>query len=267
MDISKLNGLQNIMNEMVEFQYVAGINCLVMQKGKEIAYYEAGYADIKNQKPIKRDTIFLLYSMSKPLTAAAAMVLMERGVIDLLDPIEKFIPAFRGQQVLVNGSLVSAERPVTIKDLLSMTSGILYGNDINHTGIKTEALFEEIRTKLLSDEPITTKEFAKRIAKIPLAFQPGSKWEYGAGADVLGAVIEAVANRPLGEFLEENLFRPLEMVDTGFYVPDEKQSRLSKVYEDTNKGLIEYDGNHLGILINFYFCIFYDLFIYFKRFL
>ena len=250
MNAKKLEGIQKLLNEMVDTSYVAGVNCMMLHKGKEIGYYEAGYSDLKTKKPLTRDTIFLLYSMSKPITAAAAMLLLEQGKFDLLDPVEKYIPSFKGQMVGTQNGLVPCEKPVTIKDLLCMTAGITYGNDFNRNGIEVNAVFEEIKEKLLSDECMTTRAFADRIGQIPLAFQPGSKWEYGACADVLGAVIEVIANQPLSEFIEENLLNPLEMKDTGFYVPEEKQNRLSKVYEETDKGLVQYNGNHLGILID-----------------
>lgn len=250
MNQEKLGAVQEILNEMVETSYVAGVNCLILEKGKEVAYYEAGYADLKEKKPLKRDNLFLLYSMSKPITAVATMLLMERGKIDLLDPVEKFIPAFKGQQVIENGECVPCKKPITIKDLLSMTSGILYGNNIEVTGLKMDALFEDVKARLLSPNAYTTLEFAEHVGSIPLAFQPGSHWAYGASADVLGAVIEVVAGKSFGEFLKENIFMPLGMVDTGFEVPEEKRNRLAKTYQQGKEGLEEYTGNNLGILIS-----------------
>lgn len=249
MNQERLSRVQEVLNEMVETSYVAGVSCLVLKQGEEVGYFEAGYADIAAQKPFKRDTICLLYSMSKPVTAAAAMVLMERGKIDLLDPVERFIPSFKNQMVLEGNQLVPCQKPVTIKDLLSMTSGLLYGNNVDAAGIGMEALFEEVKAHLATSRAYTTYEIAERMGSVPLAFQPGSHWAYGASADVLGAVIEVVAGKSFSEFLKENIFDPLGMEDTGFWVPEHKQNRLAKVYAQENEALVEYNGNNLGILI------------------
>lgn len=249
-DQARLGVIQEILNEMVDTSYVAGVNCMVLEKGKEMAYYEAGYADLGQKRKMTRNTICCLYSMSKPITAAATMLLMERGKLDLLDPVEKYIASFKGQKVAKGGRLIEADRPVTIKDLLSMTSGITYGSLDNRTGMETDALFEEVKKHLMDEKAYTTKQVAECIGKIPLAFQPGAHWNYGASADVLGAVIEVVAGQSFGEFLEDNFFEPLDMKDTGFNVPEEKKSRLSKVYEETGEGLKEYNGNNLGILVS-----------------
>ncbi|MBP3889068.1 MAG: beta-lactamase family protein [Cellulosilyticum sp.] len=249
MNQKKLSQIQEILNEMVQTSYVAGANCLVLEKGKEMGYFEAGYADLKAQKPFKRDTICLLYSMSKPVTAAAAMLLMEKGKIDLLDPVEKFIPSFKNQMVISQNGLEPCQKAVTIKDLLSMTSGLLYGNDVDAAGIGMSGLFEEVKSHLTTSKEYSTYEIAERIGQIPLAFQPGSHWAYGVSADVLGAIIEVVADKPFSEFLSESLFCPLEMEDTGFWVPELKQDRLAKVYALENEELVEYNGNNLGILI------------------
>lgn len=250
MDKERLSGIQEIVEEMVDTSFVAGVSCMVLEHGKEMCYYEAGYADLEAQKKLTRNTLFHIFSMSKPVTAAATMYLLERGKIDLLDPVEKFIPEFKGQRVAVNGRLVESQRPVTIKDLLTMTSGIAYGNHDHQTGIETDMLFNEIKENLLGEHPYTTLQVAQRIGKIPLAFQPGTHWLYGASADVLGAIIEVISGKSLGEFLSETLFKPLEMVDTGFNVPEKEKARLSKVYEATNEGLKAYTNNHLGIMIN-----------------
>lgn len=246
----RLSGIQEIIEEMVDTSYVAGVNCMVLEHGKEMCYYEAGYADLIAQKKLTRNTLFHMFSMSKPVTAAATMYLLERGKIDLLDPVEKFIPDFKGQRVAVNGKQIESLRPVTIKDLLTMTSGIAYGNHDHQTGIETDMLFDEVKENLLGDHPYTTLQIAQRLGKIPLAFQPGTHWLYGASADVLGAIIEVVSGKSFGTFLSDTIFKPLEMVDTGFNVPEEKKARLSKVYEGTNEGLKEYTNNHLGIMIN-----------------
>lgn len=250
MEGKTLERIQDLLNEMVESSYVAGASCMILERGKEQGYYEAGYADLSAQRAISRDTIYLMYSMTKPITAAAVMMLMEEGKLDLLDPVQKYIPGFRDQQVAESGKYVPASRPVTIKDLLSMTSGLVYGGEASIAETKMEEVFEDIKGKLLTKEAYTTLEVADKIGRNPLNFQPGEHWQYGTSADVLGAVVECVSGRQFGEFLEERIFQPLEMKDTGFYVSKDKKHRLSKVYEEVNGELREYHGNHLGIMID-----------------
>lgn len=245
-----LDRVQDLLNEMVETSYVAGVSCMILEQGKEQGYYQAGYADLSVQKAVTRDTIYLLYSMTKPVTAAAVMILMEEGRLDLLEPVEKYIPGFKNQQVEKSGQYESVNRAVTIKDLLSMTSGLVYDGEETPAQREMQKLFEDVKEKLLTEEAYTTLEVANKIGRNPLQFQPGEHWEYGTSADILGAVVECVSGKRFGEFLEERIFKPLGMKDTGFYVPDEKKYRLSKVYEEIEGELKEYHDNRLGIMID-----------------
>lgn len=248
MNKEKLDRLQGVLDEMVETSFVAGVNCLVLEHGKEVGYYEAGYRDLKSRKSLSRDTIFLLYSMTKPITAAVTMLLMEEGRVDLLDPVSKYISGFRNQKVIQDGKMVPTYKEVTIKDLLSMTSGIVYGGIETLVEEEMGKVFERINEKLLGEAAYTTLQVAEQIGRCPLKFQPGTKWQYGASADVLGAVVECVSGMKFGEFLKQRIFEPLEMKDTAFYVPEEKKERLSKVYQVVEGELVEYRGNHLGIM-------------------
>lgn len=242
--------LEKVLRDAIGNKECAGANMMILKKGKEIFYHQDGCADLEEGLPIERDTIFRMYSMTKPVTAAAAMILLERGVIDLYEPVSKFLPGFKNQAVAVGDQLFSVEREVNIKDLLSMTSGLVYGGD-DKAGQETEALFEEIDSRLLGDSPVSTYEAMNRLGKCALAFQPGSAWQYGTSADVLGAVVEVAGGMRFGEFLEKEIFEPLDMKDTAFWVPGEKRSRLAKTYEyDKNGELIPYHGNHLGIISN-----------------
>lgn len=228
---------------------VAGANILILKDGKEAAYAQAGYADLEEKRHFERDTITRLYSMTKPVTSAAAMALMERGLLDLGANVQEFLPGFQNAMVAGEEGLVPVRRPVRIQDLLQMTSGLVYGGAapcISYS--ETEKLFEEIKAKLFGEEALGTVEIANRLGQIPLAFQPGSAWQYGTSADVLGAVIEVISGKRFGEFLRETFFEPLEMEDTAFYVPEEKQPRLAKVYERTAEGLALYTQSHLGIM-------------------
>ena len=247
MNKQKLSKLQNLLQEMTDTRFVSGVNCMVLQGGEELCYYESGYRDIANNLPMTRDTIFRLYSMTKPVTSAAVMMLLEEGKIDLLDPVSKYLPGFADQHVITNGMMTPVSHPVTIQNLLNMTSGLVYLGEGNPTEVRTSALLEEVIDKLDSPNPLSTLEFMNRLGQIPLAFQPGEKWQYGLSADVLGAIIEVVSGMRFGEFLAKRIFEPLGMKDTAFYVPAEKQNRLAKVYTNAAQGLEECHVSHLGI--------------------
>lgn len=243
----KLTRLGELIQESVERGEVAGVNLSVIYKGEEVYYAEAGYADMANGKKISRDSIFRLYSMTKPITSAAIMLLMERGVVDLLDPIEKYIPSFKNIMVASESGDTPANRKPDIKDCLSMTTGLSYNEDPDPASIDVKKVYDELEKRLYSENPMTTLEFASKLGEGRLAFQPGAGWRYGTSADVLGAVIEAASGMSFGEFLRKEFFEPLGMEDTDFRIPEEKRDRLAKAYERTSGGLIEFDENRLGI--------------------
>ena len=243
----KLDRLGEILQESLNKHEIAGGNLLVMHHGEEIYYAQAGMADIAQGKGIERDSLFRLYSMSKPVTSAAVMLLMERGIVDLLDPISKYIPSFAESMVATEHGDEKAVRQVTVKDCLSMTSGLVYNCDPDPASKDTAVVYQELDKRLYSDNPMSTLEFADKLGRCRLAFHPGSQWRYGTSADILGAVVEAASGMAFGEFLKKEFFQPLGMADTDFRVKKEALSRLTKVYEETPQGLIEYDGNHLGI--------------------
>lgn len=247
----KLKRLGEILEESVSRQEIAGGNLCVIHKGQELYYAQAGFADIAKGRKMQRDTIVRLYSMSKPITAAAVMLLVERGIVDLWDPVEKYIPEFANMMVTADRTVdmgaVKAKRSVTVKDCMNMTSGLPYGCDPDPSSRDVGKVFDELDRRLYSDNPMTTVELAKRLGGCRLDFQPGEGWRYGTSADVLGAVVEVASGMRFGEFLEKEFFEPLGMKDTGFSVPDSKKDRLAVVYESTPNGLVEFHGNHLGI--------------------
>lgn len=241
--------VQQVLDRAIENKELAGASILVRKDGEEVFYLERGVADVEKKTPLRRDHIFRLYSMSKPITGAAAMKLFEDGLIDLAEPVSTYIPAFQNLQVEENGQLVPAKRDLMVKDLLDMTSGLLYNEDSCLAGKHSIKVFDELDERLFTDHPMTTMEFASKMAEGPLAFQPGSKWQYGTSADILGAVIEAASGMRFGEYLKKNFFEPLGMNDTGFYVPEEKRDRLvctSRI--DESGKLVPYVQNHLGII-------------------
>lgn len=241
--------LERLIETAVEKEEIAGANIVVIRDGQEMAFAADGYADIEAGKKYERDTIARLYSMTKPVTSAAAMLLMERGLLDPGAFVEEFLPGFHNAIVASGGKLVPTVRPVRICDLLNMTSGLMYGGDVTSVcSMETEKLFDRIKEHLYLEDAMTTQEVANRLGLIPLQFQPGESFQYGTSADVLGAVIEVISGKTFGEFLKEEFFEPLDMEDTAFYVPENKQERLAKVYQRTEQGLELYTENHLGIM-------------------
>lgn len=239
--------LQEIAECAVEGGVAAGVNGLVLKEGKELAYFQAGYRDREKKKEMDRDTICRLFSMSKPITATAVMMLLEQGRFDLMDWISDYIKGFENQLVVESSGLETVKKPVTIGNLLGMTSGLVYPGGNNEAERRTGEVYSECESRMTGSNPMSTVEFAEKIGHCPLAFQPGTSWNYGASADVLGALVESVSGMRYGEFLRKNLFEPLEMNDTGFYVPKEKQERFARSYAVSEEGYKPYEGIHLAI--------------------
>lgn len=271
--------LTGTMEQAVDNCEVAGVNVLVEQNGEELCYCQAGKADVEENRPMSRDTIFRLYSQSKPIAAAAAMILMERGELDLCQPVSDFLPSFAKQYYCTEEGTTGASaaggqqkeevepgadgtvsspieikpvlQPMRVFDLLRMTSGLVYPDDVTESGRQTAAVFEEMDRRLYTEQAMTTREVADALAGCILAFEPGSSWRYGTSADVLGAVVEVISGMKFGDFLEKELFGPLGMKDTAFWVPQEKQGRLAAAYETIvgkdGNSLLRYEGNNLAI--------------------
>lgn len=245
--------LRTAMQTSIANSEVAGVGVLVQKGDEEICFLAEGMADIENKKIWERDTIFRLYSQTKPICAAAAMILVERGELDLYQPVSQILPGFKNQKVWENGAERPVKREATVFDMLSMTSGTYYPDETCESGCQAAKLFEEVDARLFGENPMSTVELANRIGQCALGFEPGSSWNYGTSADVLGAIVEVVSGMRFGEFLKKEIFEPLGMNDTAFWVPQEKQNRLAKVYEtvvDEGKEenrLIPYLGSHLGI--------------------
>ena len=247
LDQNITNQLRQTLKASIDNKEIAGANFMVIKDGNEVYYHEDGFADLESGRPMARDSIFRLYSMTKPVTATSIMMLLERGDIDLFDPVSCYIPGFKNQLVEKNGALVPVNREVNIQDLLNMTSGLAYGGT-DKAGLHTDALFQELGSRLYSENPMSTMEFANRLGQGPLSFDPGSTWQYGTSADVLGAIVETVSGMRYGKFLEKEIFEPLQMKDTGFWLPEEKRHRLAKTYQDDGEGDLKlYAESHLGI--------------------
>ena len=217
-----------------------GAVVLVARKGK-IVYSDAiGSQDKGANTPMRLDSIFRIYSMTKPLASVAAMMLVEDGVIQLTDPVSKFLPAFKDMQVSVattgaDGKTtyanVPAAKPIIVQDLLRHSSGLAYAEITKNEPVKAayvEAKFSQPGVHEYDSRGMTPAEQVARIAKAPLIHQPGTTWEYSMAVDILGRVIEAASGKRLAVFLDERLFKPLKMVDSGFWVLSSKISRVAQ---------------------------------------
>jgi CubicO group peptidase (beta-lactamase class C family) len=215
---------------------IPGAIMLIQQHGQPVYFENFGVRDVATRLPMTADTIFRLYSMSKPITSVAAMMLVEDGKLALDDPVAKYIPAFAGVKVGVEKrdqdgkrllALEPLKRPITIEDLLRHTSGLTYGF------YGDSAVRKLYMNSDLFEGDFDNAEFAERLAKLPLAEQPGTLWDYGHSTDVLGRVIEVVSGQSLFQFERERLLDPLGMADTAFYVADAaKRPRIAEPMPD-----------------------------------
>ena len=208
---------------------VYGIHTRLVQGGDVVSDFKTGVTQLQSQKPIADDTIYRIYSMTKPIAGVAMMMLWEEGAFQLDDPVSKHVPEFANLQVLAgvnpDGSAIlePLERSPTMRELMSHTSGFAYGlsgNDPANSAFRDR--------KILRSPDL--QSFIDQIADVPLLFQPGEAWFYSVGMDIQGYIIEKLSGQSFGEFLQTRLFGPLGMVDTAFYVPDAKYDRLSEVY-------------------------------------
>lgn len=222
----------------------------VGQKQERLLWKAYGERDKEQHLPMEMDTLFRAFSLTKPVTAVVTMQLWEQGKLDLRDPVWWYLPSFREKWVDEGGTLVPAKREIWIQDLLNMTSGIPYP-DCNNLAQRTMAtLYDAIHDRLATAHPMDTQEYAHRVGEeVPLLFQPGARWSYGASADILGAVLERVCDMPLGELFRKRVFEPLGMVDTDFYIPSAKRYRLAQLYawDGTKNRLVVEPDPHLGM--------------------
>ena len=238
--------INDILAAAVRNHECAGANVLIRRHGEEVLYSQAGMADIAEGRRVERDSIFRLYSQSKPITAAAVMILVERGLIDLMDGVDRYLPGFANPRVVdQRGCITKAVRAPWIMELLGMTAGLAYP-DADPAGQYAARVFEDAHAQIRTGGGIPTVEFMNRLGEQPLAFQPGTHWRYSTCADVLGAVVEVVTGKRFGDFLKEELFTPLHMEDTAFWVPEEKRERFVTCYERGENGLTPWLGMNLA---------------------
>lgn len=229
-DSARLDRIKPVMQSYVDRRGFAGLTTLLARHGHVIHFEQVGWQDRESRTPLTPDTIFRIYSMTKPIICAAFMTLYEQGRFQLFDPVAKFLPAFAKVRVLerVNGANtreVDVSRPITIRDLLTHTAGLTY-NFLEDSPVSE--LYRQ--AELMNDPNRTLGEVIGELARLPLAFQPGTRWHYSLAIDVVAHLIEVISGQPLQEFLNERILGPLGMIDTGFSVPPEKQQRIATMY-------------------------------------
>lgn len=226
-----------------------GANAAVYREGECLYEGSFGLADREANTPMTFDSIFRIYSMTKPVTAAAALQMVEKGALHPDMPVSYFIPEFGSATVYnADGTTRPPARPILVQDLLNMTSGLCYPNPTTQSQKDTAHFFWEMEQRRDGENPVDTMEFCRGMARIPLDFDPGTHWEYGTSADVLAGVVQAVSGMDYRDYLRANILDPLGMQDTDFFVPQEKLGRFTAAYcRDENGALVRDDGCYLGL--------------------
>lgn len=226
MSSERLQRINQLIERKIKEEKIVGALTLVARRGKLVHLATAGYADIEANKPLKSDAIFRIYSMTKPITTVAAMMLYEEGRFQLDDPVAMYLPEFK--EVMVygeGGALVKPKTPMTVRHLMAHTSGLTYGF-FGNTPVD-----QQYRAANLLGSESTLAEFTQKLAKLPLLFHPGEQWNYGVNTDVLGRLVEVWSGLTLDEFFRQRIFKPLGMNDTGFDVPAAKLERFTTNYQ------------------------------------
>ncbi len=228
-DSDRLKHLDDYMARVVADGRVAGMTTLLARHGKVVEFATYGKSSLATGKPMAKDEIFRIYSMTKPITGVAMMILFEEGKWRLDDPVTRYVPEFANLKVMTgvgpDGKITveDVKRPPTMREIMSHTAGFGYGlGDTN----PVDKLYRE--KQVLRSAGL--KQMIDRTAEIPLKFQPGTNWEYSSAADIQGYIVEKLSGQPLGQFMAEHIFKPLKMTDTAFVVAPDKQNRLAAVY-------------------------------------
>jgi CubicO group peptidase (beta-lactamase class C family) len=245
MSSERLQRLDKVLQEYVDKKWIAGGSAIIARDGKIVYYKATGYNDVENKTKLKRDDIFRIASQTKAITSVAVMMLYEEGKFLLKDPVSKYIPEFKNQQVLdkfnaadTTYTTVPSKREITIHDLLTHSSGIGYAqigtNESNAIYAKNGI------TSGIGIGKLVLADAMKKLGSLPLLHQPGVQWTYGLNTDLLGYLVEVVSGMSLADFFSKRIFEPLGMKDTYFYLPKEKYNRLVTLYnEDSLKHVIK----------------------------
>jgi len=232
LDPVRLGELEDFLGQLTDDGRIPGWSVAVSRRSVLAHAASGGYRDIEAALPVEADTIFRIYSMTKPVTAVAALMLYELGVIELSDPVAEFIPAFGNARVFAGGTATApvtepAAQPITLWHLLTHTAGLTYGF---HRAHPVDALYRQAGHEIEAPPGCSLEDACETWARLPLLFHPGTEWNYSVATDVLGRVIEVASGKPLGEFCAERIFTPLGMPDTAFTVPAADQGRLAQLY-------------------------------------
>ncbi|HXY36590.1 MAG TPA: serine hydrolase domain-containing protein [Planctomycetaceae bacterium] len=228
---TKLAAAEKAVKELIDKKEYAGAITMVLRNGKIVEWQTYGLADVAKNKPMEKDTIVRVYSMSKPITTVAAMMLHEEGKFQLDDPVSKFLPELKGLRVYVGPDKTEpARREITIRDLMRHTSGFTYGL------FGDSPVDKMYLAKNVLDPRQNLQQFVSQLATLPLKYQPGTKFNYSVSTDVLGRLVEVVSGQTLDAFFAERIFKPLDMVDSGFFVPAEKVNRFAVNYGPDRSG-------------------------------
>ena len=225
---SRLARIGQHFNGYVDQGKLPGYLVMVARRGQLAYLHHYGLADVERQQPIAQDTIFRIYSMTKPITSVALLQLYEQGCFQLDNPVSRFIPAFKDLDVYAghdhNGGIyrTDADREMTMRDLFTHTAGLTYGNKADHP---IEALYQE---RKLSEGSLA--DLVEKLSTVPLLFSPGTQWNYSFATDVLGYLVEVISGQPLDQYFAEHILGPLGMVDTGFHVPTAQHQRFAANY-------------------------------------
>lgn len=239
MDSDRLDRITQAMQGYVDEGLLAGVVTMAARDNRIVHFESVGYRDLEAEAAMTNDALFRIYSMSKPITGVALMILYEEGKFRLADPVEKYLPELKDLQVYAStdddGNIITeaANHKMTIRELMSHTGGLTYGI-FGQSPVDTKY----VQAGLLNNDD-TLEEFTTKLGQIPLKHQPGSRWEYSVSVDVQGYLVEKLAAQSFGSFLEERIFEPLGMTDTDFHVPQEKISRFAQIYGYDDMGKLE----------------------------
>ncbi|MGB3700425.1 MAG: serine hydrolase domain-containing protein [Anaerolineales bacterium] len=226
----RLLRIDSLMNRYVESGKLAGIDTCVVRYGQIVHRKTFGHQNLETNTPMSKDSIFRIYSMTKPIASVALMMLYEEALFNLTDAVSQYIPAFKNVKVWgADGALEVPVRPMTVQDLLRQTAGLSYGG-FTESQSPVDKLYDEAD---LFNPDITNAELTERIASLPLMFHPGAKWHYSVSTDVVGNLVEVLSDKPLADFLQEKIFDPLGMEDTAFSIDPSKLSRFCTLYGKT----------------------------------
>ena len=253
MSDKKLVLIDQLIQDYINKGYIPGGVFLIARDNQIVYHKNFGFRAIDKKVPYQKDDIFRIASMTKAVTSVAIMQLYEQGKLGLDDQVQNYIPAFKDSKVLdqfnakdSSYTTIPAKSPITIRQLLTHTSGLVYGA-FSQGPLRAIYIKKGLMDVGLSHPTMTTEEFINRLGTVPLAFQPGEKWNYGLNMDVLGRIIEVVSGNKLSDYFRKNIFEPLGMKNTYFYLPKEKQAKLVPIYTQREDGTLEMAANTGGI--------------------